>query len=64
MVMSRDPLKIFSHPKIPLEQLKLETSHFVHWLSGWPCEVLAFRLTNSPSSGRSHGYVTSLNFGK
>jgi len=30
--------------------------------TGWPCEVLAFRLTNSPLSGRGHGHVTSLNF--
>jgi len=30
--------------------------------TGWPCEVLAFRLTNSPSNG--HGHVISLNFGK
>ena len=28
------------------------------------CEVLAFRLTNSPSSGRGHGHVTFFNFGK
>jgi len=28
------------------------------------CEVLAFRLRNSPLSGRGHDYVTSLNFGE
>jgi len=27
-------------------------------------EVLAFGLTNVPQSGRGHGHVTSLNFGK
>jgi len=32
--------------------------------TGWPCEVLAFGLTNSPSSGHDHGHMTSLNFGK
>ena len=28
-----------------------------------PCEVLVFRLKNSPSSRRGLGHVTSLNFG-
>jgi len=32
--------------------------------TGWPCEVLAFELTNSPSSGCGHDHVTSLIFGK
>jgi len=32
--------------------------------TGWPCEVLASRLTNSHSSWHSHGYVTSLYFAK
>jgi len=27
--------------------------------TGWPCEVLTFGLTNSPSSGRGHHHVTS-----
>ena len=30
----------------------------------WPCEVIAFGLTNSPSSERDHGHVNSLNFVK
>jgi len=37
------------------------TSNFVHWLG---YEVLAFGLTNNPSSGHGRGHVTSLNFGK
>ena len=32
--------------------------------NGCPHDVLAFGLTNSPSSGRGHGHVTSLNFDK
>jgi len=32
--------------------------------TGWPCEVLAFRLTNSPSRWHGHCHLTSLNFGK
>jgi len=32
--------------------------------TGLPREVLVFRLTNSPSSGRVDGHMTSLNFEK
>jgi len=37
---------------------------FIFFYTGWPCEVLAFGLTNSPSSERDHSHVTSLYFGK
>jgi len=30
--------------------------------TGWPCELLAFGLTNSPSHKHGHGHMTSLNF--
>jgi len=39
----------FSPPKISLERLKLVLQILY---SGWPCEVLAFGLTSSLSSGR------------
>jgi len=58
VVTSRDPFLIFSPHKISLEQLKIETSNFVHCFL--PREVLAFRLTNNLLSGCDHGHVTSL----
>jgi len=32
--------------------------------TGWPLEVLAFGLTNSPSNGHGYCHVISLNFQK
>jgi len=32
--------------------------------TSWLCEILTFRLSNTPSSGPDHGHVTCFNFGK
>jgi len=39
-----------------MEWLKLDTQILC---TGWPCEVLAFGLTNSHSSGRGLRHMTS-----
>jgi len=64
VVTSRGPFLIFTPPKIFLERLTLETSNFVQWLVTWSINHLTFGMTNSASSGRGHGHVTSVNFGK
>jgi len=46
---------------VPLKYRRNDLSKFC---TLWPCEVLAFGLTNSPSCGRGYGHKTSLNFGK
>ena len=58
---SRDPFKFLLPPKIYLAQLKLKTENFLT-LVGHVSVVIG--IINCPLSGRGHGHVTSVNFGK
>ena len=51
----------FSSPFISSLWVNVDTSNFAQWFAMW---WLIIGITNCPLSGRSHGHVTSLNFGK